>query len=151
LSVIVPQQAIDLISSFEGFSSTIYYCAGGKPTIGYGHVLCKGEECLEPMSQEVAEDHLKKDAAWAAYAVDKLVHKPLTQNQRAALISLVFNIGSGNFQASTIRSRLNQGDYAGAANSFWMWRRANGKILPGLVRRREAEKNMFIEPLFNKT
>lgn len=141
--ITIPPSAINIIKSFEGFHPHAYVCSGGKLTIGYGHVIRQGED-LTYITEDHAVDLLHVDAAWAANAVDRLVYVPLGNFGRAALISLVFNIGSGNFQGSTIRMRLNRGDYNGAADIFWQWRRANGIVLLGLVRRRSAEKSLFL-------
>ena len=79
----------------------------------------------------------------AKSAVEK-VRVPLTDAQHGALVSLVFNIGSGNFRRSTLLRLLNEGDYEGAADEFPKWRKAGGKVLKGLERRRKAEREMFI-------
>ncbi len=77
-------------------------------------------------------------------AVNRLVTVPLTQNQFDALISFVFNLGIGNFRTSTLLKKLNAGDYTGAAKEFPPWVRADGKQLPGLIKRRDAEKALFL-------
>ena len=92
-----------------------------------------------------AEHLLRRYCLWAERSIGRLVRVPLTSNQRSALISFVYNIGSGNFQRSTIRMKLNRKDYIGAANEFWKWRRAGGRILKGLVRRRAREEQLFKE------
>ena len=81
----------------------------------------------------------------AERAIGSLVRVSLTSNQRSALISFVYNVGSGNFQRSTMRMKLNRHDYDGCANEFWKWRRAGGRILNGLVRRRKSEEQLFKE------
>lgn len=141
--ITIPPAAIDIIKSFEGFEPLPYDDAAGIPTIGYGHVIRQGET-FTMVSEAEACRILERDAAWAALAVSRLVYVYLDNYERAALISLVFNIGSGNFQASTIRMLLNREDYAGAAAIFWQWRRAKGVILAGLVRRRAAETRLFL-------
>jgi lysozyme len=73
------------------------------------------------------------------------VHVPLTQNQFDALVSFVFNLGVGNFRTSTLLKKLNAGDNDGAAQEFGRWIHAGGKALPGLVRRREAERALFLK------
>jgi len=69
----------------------------------------------------------------------------LNNNQFSALVSFVFNVGIGNFKASTLLKKLRGGDYLGAADEFPKWRRANGKILRGLVLRRAAERDLFLK------
>ena len=79
-------------------------------------------------------------------AVHVLVSPGLSANQFSANVSLVFNIGSGNVKAFQIRSRLLRDDFEGAANICWQWRRGGParRILPGLVKRREMEKELFL-------
>ena len=92
-----------------------------------------------------AEHLLRRYCLWAERSIGRLVKVPLTSNQRSALISFVYNIGSGNFQRSTMRMKLNRKDYDGAANEFWKWRRAGGRVYKGLVRRRASEESLFRE------
>ncbi len=70
---------------------------------------------------------------------------PLNQNQFDALVSLTYNIGSGAFNNSTLLKKLNKGDYQGAADQFLVWNKAGGKVMKGLVRRREAEQALFLK------
>ena len=72
---------------------------------------------------------------------------PLNQNQFDALVSWTFNLGPGNLRSSTLLKRLNAGDYRGAADEFLKWNKADGKVLPGLTKRREAERALFLEPV----
>jgi lysozyme len=78
--------------------------------------------------------------------VARLVEVPVTENQFSALVSICQNIGSGNFQKSTFRMKLNRKDYFGCAKNLWLYRRANGPILAGLVLRRESERKLFLTP-----
>lgn len=139
----IPQQALEIIKTAEQFEAQPYVCPAGYPTIGWGHVIRAGES-FTSIGTPRGEALLAKDAAWAARAVATLISVPLTQGQYGALISLVFNIGSGNFQASTIRMLINREEYDEAAAIFWQWRRAKGIILRGLVIRREIERQLFI-------
>jgi lysozyme len=90
-----------------------------------------------------AEHLLRRYCLRAEGSIGRLVKVPLTSNQRSALISFVYNVGSGNFQRSSARMKLNRFDYEGAANEFWKWRRAGGRILRGLVARRKSEARLF--------
>ena len=81
--------------------------------------------------------------------VSELVTAPINQNQFDALVSFSFNVGLGNLQASTLRQKLNRGDYEGAANEFPKWRKAGGRVLQGLVRRRADEKAMFMSDVIH--
>lgn len=141
-------EGLEIVEHFEGFSSTPYRCPSGLWTIGYGSIRdARGKRVTEdhpPISEEEARELLKRDLEEAEYYVNQLVYTPLTHNQLSALISFVYNIGSGNFQASTLRAKLNRGDYLGASNEFWKWRRGGGVILKGLVKRRKAEEELFL-------
>ena len=99
------------------------------------------------LTKEQGEELLRRDLAMTEKAVHVLVGPRLNPNQFSATVSLVFNIGSGNFRASQIRSRLLRDDHDGAAdNPWWQWRLGGParRILPGLVKRREMEKELFL-------
>lgn len=140
----ISQRGIDLIKQFEGLSLTAYPDpgTGGEPwTIGYGHTggVKKGQTITESRAEEL----LREDVRRFEVAVDRLVKVPLTQAQFDALLSFAFNLGAGNLGSSTLLRLLNAGDYAGAAAQFERWVNAAGKIMPGLVRRRAAERALF--------
>lgn len=140
---------LKLIAEFEGFSATPYPDAQGQ-SIGYGHFIKAGENIQWPITEEQALDLLKQDAASANTSVNSLVKVPLTQNQHDALVSLVYNIGSGAFAASTLLKLLNAGDYTGAAEQFARWnksRDASGNLTvnQSLVARRASEASLFME------
>lgn len=134
----ISESGLNLIKHFEGFSPKVYLDAAGLPTIGYGHLIKTGE-VFTTLDLEEAEILLKEDVAIAERAVSKLVHVPLTANQFDALVSFSFNLGSGALQRSSLRQKLNRGEYMSAAFEFPRWVWAGGKKLPGLVRRRHAE------------
>lgn len=137
------QRGIDLIKEFEGYSERVYMCAGGKYTIGYGHT--RGVEPGDTCTREQAEEYLRMDVVEAEETIEALVKVPLTQNQFDALVSLVYNIGSGNFYDSTIRRVINNNvsDINEYRKAWMMWVKSKGKILKGLERRRIAEFNLF--------
>ncbi len=137
------QKGIDLIKEFEGYSERVYLCPGGVYTIGYGHT--KGVQVGDTCTREKAEEYLKDDLRDTEEAVLDLVDVPLTQNQFDALVSLVYNIGSGNFYDSTIRKVINYkvSDIEEYRRAWMMWVKAQGRVLKGLVRRREAEFKLF--------
>lgn len=116
-------------------------------TIGYGHT--KGVKQGDKITPEQAEVFLREDLADAENCVKQNVKVPLTQNQFDALVSLVFNIGGGNFRGSTVLRKLNAKDYAGAADAFLMWNKQRNKVtkefvvLNGLVKRRKRERELF--------
>ena len=97
------------------------------------------------LTKKQREELLRRDLSVAEKAVHALVGPRITPNQFSACVSLVFNIGSGNFRASQIRQRLLREDHDGATDIWWQWRRGGParRILPGLVRRREMERELF--------
>ena len=96
------------------------------------------------MTDEEVDELLYKDLKRFETGVKRLTKVALSQGQFDALVSFSFNVGLGNFQSSTLRSKLNREDYKGAAEEFPKWRRAGGKILPGLVKRRVDERALFL-------
>jgi len=141
---------IDLIKTFESFSADVYRCPANVKTIGYGSTRFFDNRLLTGNEGSISKDEgqhlLRRDLLHAETMVARLVQVPVTENQFSALVSICQNIGSGNFQKSTFRMRLNRKDYAGCANNLWQYRRANGRILAGLVRRRESERKLFLTP-----
>lgn len=137
------QQGIDLIKEFEGFSERVYLCPGGVYTIGYGHT--RGVQIGDTCSREKAEEYLRDDLRDTEETIEALIEVPLTQNQFDALVSLVYNIGSGHFYNSTIRRVINckVADKEEYRRAWMMWVKSKGKRLRGLVRRREAEYKLF--------
>lgn len=139
---------VDLISGFEGTRFKAYDDGVGVWTIGTGTTVYpngvkvkQGDTC----TPEQAKTYFKHDLAKFEKTVNESVTVPLTQNQFDALVSLTYNIGSGAFNNSTLLKKLNKGDYQGAADQFLAWKKAGGKVLPGLVRRREAERALFLK------
>ena len=138
-------ECYDLIEHFEGCELKAYPdpATGGDPwTIGYGHT---GPEVHPGMviTQAEADALLRQDAEKVAKQVAPMVHVPLSQQEFDALVCLVFNVGIGNFAKSTLLKKLNAGDYDGAANELPKWNKAEGKVMAGLTRRREAERELF--------
>ena len=134
-------QGLDLIKDFEGLRLAAYQDSAGVWTIGYGHT--GGVQPGDRITQAEAEKLLEQDTAWAQQAVRDLVNVPLTQGQFDALTSFTFNLGAGALESSTLLKKLNAGDYAGAQAEFGKWVHAGGEVLPGLVRRRAAEAELF--------
>lgn len=139
------QRIVDFIRSFEGFRSKPYLCDGKVWTIGYGHTRGVTEHD-PPITREQAEAWLAEDVALFGDEVLRMLRgAPVSQSQFDALVSLAFNIGGPAFNGSTLLRKLRAGDYEGAARQFPAWRMADGKVSPGLVRRRAAERAMFEE------
>ena len=134
---------LELIKSFEGCILDAYQDCVGVWTIGYGST---GSHVYPGLSitQQEAEDLLKQDLSRFEKAVSSFVTVPINGNQFDALVSFAYNLGEGALQGSTLLWLLNQGDYAGAADEFLKWASAGGEILAGLVRRRKAERSLFL-------
>ena len=126
---------------------TAYKCPAGVWTIGYGHTgMVDGKLISGGMTITAAKatELLKKDLASFEAAVNGCVTVPITQNMFDALVSFSFNVGSGALRRSALLRKLNAKDYNGAADEFPLWNKAGGKVLNGLVRRRKAEKELFL-------
>ena len=137
-----------LIREFEGFMASAYLCPANVWTIGIGTTVYpngakvkKGDKCTE----EQALEYLQHDLKSFEKTVNDSVKVDLTQNQFDALVSLTYNIGSTAFKNSTLLKKLNAKDYAGAADQFLVWNKGGGKVLKGLVRRRDAERALFLK------
>ncbi len=144
--------SLDLIREFEGLRLDAYLCPAGKWTIGYGHTSYAGKpEVSEGMriTEEEANAILARDMAKFTEGVLAVLKRRPTNNQLGAFASLCMNIGLGAFSGSTAVKRFNAGDMAGAADALTWWNKAtvNGKKvkLKGLVRRREAERQLFLK------
>lgn len=142
----ISQTGIDLIKSFEGCRLTAYKDAVGVWTIGYGSTGSHVHEGLK-ITQEQAEVLLKQDLKRFIDGVNACVKVPITQNMFDALVSFSFNLGVGSLKTSTLLSKLNKKDYKGASVEFVRWNKAGGKVLAGLTRRRNAEKNLFCKDM----
>ena len=133
---------IDLIKHFEGLRLHAYQDSVGVWTIGVGHTRTAKPGMV--ITEDEAVNLLRGDLADAESAVNRLVMVPLDQGEFDALVSFVFNLGSGNFGKSTLLKKLNHGDRIGASDEFKRWNRAGGKVLSGLTRRRAAERALFL-------
>ena len=131
------EKGIDLITHFEGCYLDAYKDAVGIPTIGYGHI--KNVHMGMTITQEQAIEFLKEDLAEAENAVEHYVNVDINQDQFDALVSWVFNLGSGNLSASTMLKRINAKEWQDVPYQIQRWNKAGGKVLKGLVRRRAAE------------
>lgn len=148
MSKSISKTGLDLISSFEGIRLNAYDDGVGVWTIGIGTTIYpngvkvkKGDKC----TLEQAHEYLAHDMIEFEKTVNDSVKVPLSQNQFDALVSLTYNIGSAAFKNSTLLKKLNAKDFTGAADQFLVWNRGGGKVLKGLVRRRDAERALFLK------
>jgi len=141
----ITQNGIDLIKRFEGFSRTVYFCPAGYQTIGYGHVVKPHEDFSAGIDEAQAEELLRQDAAIAEQAVLRLINVPLTDCQFDALVSFTYNLGGGALQRSTLRRKVNHEEHADVPEQFMRWVWAGGRKLKGLIRRREAEADLYAQ------
>jgi lysozyme len=145
----ISREGINLIKRFEGLRLTAYRDAVGVPTIGYGSTI--GVKMGDEITESRAEELLIEDLARFEMCVDRLIDVAMTQAQFDALTSFAFNVGCQALQRSTLRRKLNNGDYDGAANELLRWDKAGGRVLRGLTRRREAERELFLsEPVHTR-
>lgn len=157
----------DLMHRYEGFRNKPYLCPAHIWTIGYGHVLYQ-EQIRLPVARVEGKEMIRKEyplktednRVWSKEEINSLFAEDVRTFERGvlrlvpgcagrqgafdALVSFAFNAGLGNLQRSTIRMRANRGDWEGAAEAFMMWTKGGGRVLPGLVKRREAERALFL-------
>ena len=131
-----------LTEQFEGCSLTAYQDQVGVWTIGYGHTGPDVTPGLR-ITNDQAQALLAKDVSTAAACVNNDVPVQLAQDEFDALVDFVFNLGAESFRGSTMLRELNTGDFASAAAQFDLWDHAGGAIVAGLLRRRQAEANLF--------
>ena len=137
----ISKEGLALIKKFEGFESRAYLCPAGVWTIGYGHTkdVKEGDEWSQAHAEHMLEIELEEFCEY----VNKMVKVPLEQYQFDALVAWVYNLGAGNFKESTLLRVLNQSDYDDVPHQIKRWNKAGGRVLQGLVRRREAEALLF--------
>lgn len=147
----VSQRGLDLIKRFEGFSPVPYLCPAGVPTIGYGTTYY--EEGLpvsmvdKVITEEMAEDLLKKHVETYENGVKQGVKQTINQNQFDALVSFTYNVGVANFLRSTLLKKVNIDPYdLTIEKEFLKWVNAGGKRLAGLVKRRQMESQLYYAP-----
>ena len=157
---LISDKGVEFVAYWEGFFSKPYNDPVGHCTIGYGHLIHRGnctpedyklvwidgQEKPGVLTKKEAEKLLKKDLTYFALEVKEAttVWAKLETHERDALVSFAYNVGLGAYRDSTLLKKLNQGDKPGAANEFLRWVYADGQKLPGLERRRKAEREMFL-------
>ena len=134
-------EGVSLIKKFEGCELEAYQCSANVWTIGYGHT--KDVEKGDTITKEEAEQMLIDELHEYENYINKYVNVALSQNQFDALVSWVYNLGPANLTASTMLKVLNNGKYEEVPAQMKRWNKAGGKVLDGLVRRREAEALLY--------
>jgi len=134
-------EGLGLIKKFEGCELEAYKCAAGVWTIGYGST--KEVKEGDTLTQGEADYLLKYEMDEYEGYVNDMVKVDLNQNQFDALVSWVFNLGPSNLSSSTLLTRINNKDWKDVPNQIKRWNKAGGKVLEGLIRRREAEALLF--------
>ena len=156
----ISEAGIQLIKSFEGCHNSPYKCPADLWTIGYGRVLYPDQARLKTGERNKYPLRTEHNRTFSGDEIDALLEADLqrfsdgvlrlcpaaadNQCHLDAITSLAFNIGLGNLASSTLRMKYNRSDYDGAADEFLKWRKANGVVLRGLERRREAERALFL-------
>jgi lysozyme len=144
----ISKNGIDLITKFEGFKSRPYLCPSGIPTIGYGNTYypdgMKVKISDPPVNENQANELLKSILSKFESGVNQCLIKSINQNQFDALVSFAFNIGMGNFKKSTLLKKVNINPVDPTIkNEFLRWNKSGGKVLNGLIRRRESEYSLY--------
>ena len=140
-NMIINKKGMDLIKEFEGFRTHAYQDSAGVWTIGYGHT--KGVQPTDIISAAQGDKMLADELSEYENYVKTLVTVPLHQHQFDALVSWTYNLGPTNLKNSGMLKVLNQGRYDLVPNEMRRWNKANGIVLDGLVKRREAEAQLF--------
>jgi lysozyme len=159
---------IHLMHYFEGYRNKPYKCSAKIWTVGWGHAMYADQLRLPNVRTETYTGMIRDDyqlkpednRVWSKEELVKIFKNDLASFERGvlrlvpgvvgrqgsfdALVSISFNFGLGNLQRSTIRMKANRGDWEGAAEAFRAWTKGGGKVLPGLVKRREAEIALFL-------
>ena len=141
----IPEALLPMIREFEGLRLKPYRCSAGVPTIGYGHTGPRVRIDSPPITRALAEEWLLEDAEKACRAA--LRWSPILagdEDRLASIADFVFNLGAGRYRASTLRRRVNEGDWQGAEEQLHRWVFGGGKRLPGLVIRRQAEAVLLL-------
>lgn len=156
--MVVSKECIEMIKHHEGVRQKPYRCPALLWTVGVGHVIDPSHIGVKfddrkslpipqgwdrTLSMEEVDQILAEDLRRFEKGVLRLCPNGLTQHRFDALVSFAFNVGLGNLQRSSLRMKHNRGDYADAAEEFLKWAKAGGKVLPGLLKRRRDELNLY--------
>lgn len=149
-------RCLSLIRHFEGFSARPYKCPAGIWTIGFGSTRYEDGTPVRSTDTPITLERAKSIMAATLgkeyeAAVTRYVSVPVNQGQFDALVDFAYNAGAQNLRTSTLLKKLNAGDYAGAAGEFGRWVYAGTVLLPGLVKRRSAERALFLGESYELT
>lgn len=144
----ISNNCTDLIARFEGFRTNAYLDPIGIPTIGFGTIkyingnkVKMGDTISRESAMQELYDHVSIECI---PGLERVIGVDLNQNQIDAIVCFVYNVGFGAFAKSTMLKMINAGDFDSAGKQFMRWTKAGGRELPGLVKRREAEMNLFL-------
>lgn len=137
------QDGVEALTGFEGYSPVMYKDSAGFDTIGIGHLVKSGERFNIPMMPADAAALLQKDIKPALGAVNKYTDVDLHYHQADALTSFTFNVGSGTFKKSSVLRDVNDENHEDVPADLRKYNRAGGKVVKGLVNRREMEAKMY--------
>jgi len=140
-SLTINDAGLAIIKESEGLRLDAYQ-NGGQWLIGYGHA--RTAKAGMTITESKADQLLLEDVAASENAVRSMARVPVNRNQFSAMVSLAYNLGSGGFSRSVVLSRLNKGDYAGAADGFLQYNRAGGQVDDHLTERRQKERALFL-------
>lgn len=135
--------AREIIARWEGLRLEAYLCPAGVWTIGYGETgphVKRGLKWTKAQAEAALDDLLKDYGR----DVQASIRVPVSANEKAALVSLAYNIGVGALRSSTLLRKLNAGDKQGAAEQFGRWNKSGGRVLAGLTKRRADERRLFL-------
>lgn len=133
-----------LIEKYEGYKAEPYLCPAGKATIGFGTTFYEDGTPVKLSDKPISIARARELVKW--YCENKIQYPrdDLNENQKSALCSLIYNVGQGAFNRSKCKKAIEAGDWQ-TAYKEWDWVTANGRIMPGLVLRRQEEKRLFFE------
>jgi lysozyme len=136
-----------LLKKYEGCKLKAYRCPAGICTIGYGHTSAAGAPTVTDgmtLTQKQCDDILRNDLVKYETAVHNMVQQPLTQHQFDVLVDFAYNAGVGNLKSSTLLKKVNAGAFDAVPAELMKWTKGGGKVLPGLVKRRQAESAWWV-------
>jgi GH24 family phage-related lysozyme (muramidase) len=143
----INDSGVEIVKHFEGMRTTAYQDSVGIWTIGYGHTSMAGPPSVSPgmtITAAEAESILRQDLGVFEKGVADAASKSTSDDQFSAMVSFSFNVGLGAYRDSTLLKKHNAGDHAGAADEFLRWVYAGDQVLPGLQRRRNAERALYL-------